>query len=376
MVRYQDRFYRISDFTYHIQIVKFFTFSEFGDLYSPHYQVKALSALRGPTDGAMPIGLSPSFLVIFLPFALIAKLDFKLAQALWMGLSFLVLLTGLKNHLAQIGAGLRSYSVTVPLLLLLLTVPLTRSTALGQPSIFAAGALLMLATRRSINSKSWAIDALLLFGLTLKAPYFLIGSLIALGSQKFRALLASVLLLLVSAATLTILTGSEWFESFVTTHRSYQTGLFSPLYTDTIVQRDSLIFSNSFSSYLDPQIGRQFSWWILAISFGCSLALVILSKANHLAIYGVLVAYLLFSPYAGLYENVLILAALPLLNPSQPSITPYFGILLFLTLCGTTWISPEVRWVVGFLILLILGSVQAALKTPEQRLLNSELRQS
>jgi hypothetical protein len=307
----------------------------------------------------MPIGLLPSFVVIFLPFAAIAQLDFKLAQSLWLGLSLFLLLAGLRTFLISAGIKPTRISVILPLLLTFLTVPVIRTIALGQTSLFAAGALILLSTPNQSGQRSWIKDSLLLFGLSLKAPYFLLGALLVLSFRNYRALTAACLLILLSAGLLTTLSGTDSLSSFITTQRSYQEGVFPPIYSQTTSQPDSTVFANSFTTFIEPSVGRRLSFCIFALTFCCALVFVILNKRRKLLLYLSLCVYLLFSPYAGVYENALIFSALPLTSTHINKVTPFYISLLYLLVCGLGRSSPELSWLVLVGLLAVLESTGA-----------------
>ena len=97
-VTYSDGRLKIQDYAYHIIIVKKFWFDGFGNIYKLAFQQQALSAYIGSQIyKVMPLGITPLSLILWLPFAYVARFSMPLSYTLWSAFSIGVLLIALWN---------------------------------------------------------------------------------------------------------------------------------------------------------------------------------------------------------------------------------------------------------------------------------------
>ena len=83
--------YRISDFSYWILVVKSFWVGESKSIYTLESNLRAMSSFFGQEiKGAMPIGVSPTALLIWLPFSYVAIYSLSLANTAWVSFSLTV----------------------------------------------------------------------------------------------------------------------------------------------------------------------------------------------------------------------------------------------------------------------------------------------
>ena len=83
--------HKISDFCYWILVVKSFWIGDIKSIYTLESNLRAMSSFFGQEiKGAMPIGVSPTALLIWLPFSYIAIYSLPLANTAWVSFSLTV----------------------------------------------------------------------------------------------------------------------------------------------------------------------------------------------------------------------------------------------------------------------------------------------
>lgn len=83
---------RIDDYVYKLHIIKDFWSGEIPSIYRFENQIQTMEKIYGiPLAEAMPIGDTPTVVLVFLPFSLLAMIDFPLTMTLWVSLSLIVL---------------------------------------------------------------------------------------------------------------------------------------------------------------------------------------------------------------------------------------------------------------------------------------------
>ncbi len=97
-VKYADGYLKIQDYAYHIIMVNSFWFDGFGNIYDLSFQQQALSTHIGSKlYTVMPLGITPIALVVWLPFAYVARFSMAISYTLWITFSFGILFTALWN---------------------------------------------------------------------------------------------------------------------------------------------------------------------------------------------------------------------------------------------------------------------------------------
>ena len=319
----------ISDLFYHLLLVKAFWFEDLTSIYDLDSQLEVIRRFSGqPFKTAMPIGVTPLALLVWFPFAYIATVSPVLASSLWMSLSLSVYLV----FVIEIFFLLREESSAVAYMHLILCGLATSSTTfmqaliLGQTSILATGVLLCI-THRIYLTKRVGLPApgvgwisIALFFLALKPPYLALGIflLFAFGivSSTVRGLGVLVLLL----TLLTPLLGVNWPLDYLRQLSVYTSEVEVPEYALAIVPETMILFQSAFGAILGADNSYLLS--TLACLAGGIVATICLVVSNSrlseklpcISAYRVFIlicaTYLLFAPYAGAYEDLLILSAL------------------------------------------------------------------
>ena len=181
-VTYSNGDLRIQDYAYHIIITKAFWFDGFGDIYKLTFQQQALSAYIGPQIyTVMPLGITPIALIVWFPFAYVARINMALSYTLWIAFSIGVLFTALWDIVRNFYPNKNLLILPVTLSLVTLFSAATFFTIiLGQTSILAAGLLIHLIyfvhkTANQSKSSNWLLISIIIFILGMKPTYIFLG---------------------------------------------------------------------------------------------------------------------------------------------------------------------------------------------------------
>ena len=90
-VAYSNGILKIQDYSCYIIITKTFWFDSFGDIYKLTFQQQALSAYIGTKIyTVMPLGITPIALLVWFPFAYVARFNMAISYTLWITFSVFV----------------------------------------------------------------------------------------------------------------------------------------------------------------------------------------------------------------------------------------------------------------------------------------------
>lgn len=367
---------QMSDFAYHLVIVDAFWFKGMTGIYQPLVQEQIISEfVKQKIMGSMPLGITPLALVIWFPFALLSHFNFTLAYISWITFSLAFLITSLLDALKD--ARYRQRPVLLAALAVtfvcIFSTTMAGSIALGQTSIIATGALLLLlricqakARKQKKRENTSLASLFLIFILAIKPSYLILGMLSLLVFRLWKEIFLSLGLLSVILLLLTVRLGPTWPHDYSLSLTTYMTSAVPQHYQSSIVPQTMNIFRSAFSDIIGDSLSLSISKMFFIGGTVCIAGLALVANLhqkentsfrNSLAFILIALAiacYLLFSPYAGQYEDLLLLVSLTLLLPS-PENKPFLKsreliLLLILTaivlnfnIAASFW-SPSILW--------------------------------
>lgn len=351
-VEHTDRYFQIQDYAYYIIMAKAFWFKDLGNIYNLNFQQQALSAYVGShINMAMPLGITPIALVVWFPFAYVASFNMALSYTLWMVFSVSVLFTALwrmgryvfKNKNPQL----------LPITLSLITVCSAAAfygILLGQTSLLAAGLLvhLLFFVHNSAHEQSKLninfFILLIIFILGIKPTYLALGLGILIIYGMWREVIYSLIILTSVLIGLTPMLSVKWILSYFHQLTIFGREKIPDVYAWAFVPDTMNIFRSAFRNFIGDNIAGVISsiltcgTYISVIGFsiltnlksGPSKTLSserITKEQLFIAIIG---SYLLFSPYAGGYEDILLISvfATVALVGNSPNLINYKSIVL------------------------------------------------
>lgn len=312
---------KIQDYAYYIIIVKSFWVENFGNIYKLDFQQKALSSFVGTNISlAMPPGVTPVALLIWLPFACIANQSIALSYTFWTMTSLIFFIIALSKFLKNNYC--ENIKSKLPFYLIIVTI-VSPATALclllGQTSIFAVGLFTLLVNytyEKKINRKTpfdWIYISIVVFLSAIKPSYVALSfGILAIHGLWKEAILSSIFLS-IYLISISPLLGFDWISSYKYLLSMYTSGNFPKEYAWSIVPSTMIVFRTSFRSVIGDQLGVLLSNIATIVIYFIVLwkSLVFLKNESKdlynqkKTIYIILVSsYLLFAPYAGAYEDV------------------------------------------------------------------------
>lgn len=387
---------QVSDFVYYVIFARAFWFENLSDLYSSSAYLQVLPTIVGNAIPVpMPLGISPIALVLLFPFAMLSYLSFEIAQAAWVAFSLQLL--GYQSLL--VFRRLSDQGTVLKVLIGIAACIFVGSTTMvvaishGQTSIFATGALLFIflncfGLNPSINSTAMACEKsfwgqhnyLTIFAfiaLAVKPQYFAIAlCMLLLSGNRRTAFLGATL-----AATLTILVSLKlnisWIHDYMSGMSVFSSGDIPKNYRHAFAPTSMNLFSSAFTPYLGQRLCMTVSNVVSTITFVSIIAIASLPTfferlfprlttlcENSRGVVVCLGAYLLFMPYAGSYEDLLLWLLLSITLISQTSTTFQFKnlstliLLLYLLLNHTrlSFLVPKaLLWVAKLAFVLLAG---------------------
>ncbi len=298
----------IADFAYHLTMFRAFWFEDARAIYSPATQLRVLQQHFSPqVNEAMPLGVSP--VAFLLSFPLAALDGWALPMGLWVGTSLAVFIAGATQSIVSAPNRLARLSIFVTFILS--SCGLT-GLRLGQSSFLAAGLLCLLLNHcRNAARPSLIFTVSVLTVLAIKPPYALIAVGALLARRKFSAVLLSAAL---CAAAFAVVSGGtdapDLFGDYIESLSIYASGDLPAVYRSSIVYSTMNIFSTSFESFL----GREPAFVISNLLFLSTTGMLFLfaiflatrQSDAFRTVFLLTAAYLLFAPYAGAYEDLLL----------------------------------------------------------------------
>ena len=360
----EDGMPTVQDYAYHM-----LAFQEWGESGGAPYEEETRQRAARRIDlpesaSAMPIGISPVGMVLSTPLHWLGGLDLRLSYIVWMAFSVTLLGAAMRMFLAP--GDLKSAPLLVGLpLVVVASGAFLRAVVLGQTSPLALALLLFIAAlslRRSPAVEGALGLALLL--LLLKPTYGVMGVFWLLGTRHYRAIGGAAVGALVLCGLAEVLTQGGLISSYVATLRLYSdpnSGVYSSWWT----AESSM---NSLTNTAAWFLGRSRAfWWSNTLYTGGILALggVALwhglrkGKPTHLLGYSTLALFLLFVPYGGAYEELLLAVPAFLFLDKQTSLwkgVAVLGLVLLLLNTGGAgeW-GAVLHWCVKALFVVAVG---------------------
>ncbi len=379
---YSNGYFRIQDYAYYIIIAKAFWFEGFGNIYEIYFHQQALSMYIGaPIYYVMPLGITPIAMVVWLPFAYVARFSMSLSYTLWSVFSIGVLFFALWNVFRY--AFQLKKPALLPIALSFVTLfswHILLSIYGGQTSVLAAGLLIhlfyiMQRTATKSQSDNWLLIVLLIFMLGIKPPHMALGLGLLMIYGRWREALYSVVLILVVIIGVTPMLSVKWVPSYLKILPMYGRKDIPDIYAWSITLEAMNIFRSAYRSIIGDNTVIFVSFVVTYTVYLSVVGVSVFAKIKGKSIdklsplkvtkeqlYILLVAsYLLFAPYAGGYEDILFLPIFitVLLCGNTPPLTSWKSLtltfILFVILLHTLFPPNKPLWLLWLLKALILG---------------------
>jgi hypothetical protein len=214
-----------------------------------------------------------------------------------------------------------------------------------------------------------ALGFLLVLVLSMKPPYLVMSLTVLLAHRRWRILAGAILLVGVTLALLTVKLGAQWPAEYLSSAANHVGFAVSEPYRLSLAASTMNVFRYTFADLLGEPVARAVSFGLFAIGWlalsvrllrslhsqesddGLALSLVCWSIA----------LFLLFAPYSGIYEDLLIVAILmllPMTDGISISRAACVGVALFLVLNFVPLrdvLSPELLWIAKATLLVSLA---------------------
>jgi len=217
--------YRISDFYYLILVVKSFWVGETNSIYTLESNLRSMSSFFGQEiKYAMPIGVSPTALLIWLPFSYVAIYSLSLANTAWVSFSLTVFSMSIiigRRTLYSLNPYFSNLFLFVTSLFFL-SFAFQACIYMGSMSVLASGIfILLILTLYSQGNTNPTLNFLLIFFyliiLSIKTTYLVIALILLLifGYILEFILSSSIIIFLFILIDIFLGTGliREWFEA-------------------------------------------------------------------------------------------------------------------------------------------------------------------
>jgi len=378
-VTYSNGNLRIQDYAYYIIIAKAFWFDGFGNIYKLTFQQQALSAYVGShISTVMPLGISPIALVVWLPFACVAHFSMALSYTLWVTFSLGTLFTALWRVVKYVFQVKKLELLPITLsFVTIFSVTMGITILLGQTSPLAAGLLIHLIyfvhkTGKESKSDSWIPFLFIIFLLGIKPTYLALGLGLLIIYGMWRQTIYSVVVVIFVLICVTPILTTDWVLSYLHQLSTFSQEVVPDAYAWAFAPHTMNIFRSAFRNMIDDTIASLISTiltcgvYIIVIVF--SIFAKIRSDLTDM-LYPlrvtkgqlfVLIAgsYLLFAPYAGGYEDILLLPifVMVLLIGNTPNLINYKSLVLIVVLFLILILpAPKPFWLFWILKAVILG---------------------
>ncbi len=304
---------QIFDFAYYVSMISLFWSRPSVDIYSFSDNQLMLQQLFDFVPATvMPFGISPSSVLILAPWAGLARWSLDFSFLMWLGLSCAALATAI---LIVIDTWPRQFLRDIPAITLLVVVLASDSflgaLLRGQTSALALAGLLYLTYScfsGGTKPSGWIRDAGILALLSIKLPYFIIASLTLLIFRRHRAALTGTAIAACAVAFALALSPPGTFRHFIGTLSLFSSQQIPPHYAGAFSFSEISTLATALPDSLSRALRATLSLVLAAVCLG---AVVIRKfKATPIGpseIILIVGSYLLFSPYVGAYEDILLL---------------------------------------------------------------------
>lgn len=393
-VTYTNGNLRIQDYACYIIIAKAFWFDGSGNIYKLAFQQQALSTYVGSHIYAvMPLGISPIALVVWFPFAYIARFSMSLSYTLWGVFSLWVLFFALWN-VFQYAYQLKRIAL-LPITLSFITIfswLILLSIYGGQTSVIAAGLLIHLIyimhrTAAKAKTDNWLFIALLIFILAIKPPYIALSLGLLMIYGRWRETFYSLGVVIFVLVCITPILTADWILSYLHQLRIFSQKVVPDAYAWAFAPHTMNIFRSAFRNMIGDNIANLISAIVTCSVYTSIVGYSIFEKirANSTDLLSPLkvtkeqlvvllvASYLLFAPYAGGYEDILFLPIFitVLLCGDTPPLTSFKSLtltcILFVILLHNIFSPDKPLWLFWILKTIILGSMVNFCRFPSKK---------
>ncbi len=388
-----DGVFRITDFLYYLLMVKAFWSGQITSVYQVSSQRAVVAALAGKEFyRVMPVAITPTALLVWFPFVLVADMNLAWANTLWTSISLGVLFFAWwKVGVFVFRRKSRSLPFYVVLLLVFFfSVSMLAAISLGQNSLLATGLLTLflyvVQQRKKINTAVFRLIIYVsIFTLSIKAPHLILALVILYIFGFWREVIVSAALLGFASLLLVVWVDSAIFSDYLTQLSLYNRVVMPDYYASAVVVSTTNTFRSAFSPLLGVSIVFRASQIVFAagilmlviVSFlkqkAPSFLPLAISKINNVQLVIALLSIaLLFLTYVGRHEELLIFVAVAgVLLRQNTRLTIDFKMILwllglFLVLNHTLLPLDKNLWPFWFIKLAVLGTLyfKAAAKQP------------
>ena len=374
-------YFKVQDYAYHILIVKSFWFENFGDIYKLDFQQKALSSYLGSDISlAMPLGITPVALMVWLPFAYLANFSMALSYSFWSSVSLILLFFSLWKFLRKRYQENKTISLPFYLVIVSIFSPAAfGALLLGQTSIFAVGLIVLIIDyvmekkEKRKNLLGIAYISILVFMVGIKPTYLVIAfGLLAIYGMWKEAFFSGFFLLAYFIA-ISFLLGIDWVFTYKNLLEMYNSGNFPQVYSWSIVPGTMNIFRSAFANIVGDNIGVKISnsitigiyfivlFYITLIQLGKIGKNFKIGKKQVFIL--LLSSYLLFAPYAGSYEDMFFIVLFLMLFQGRklPRLIEYKGLIIalltMLVLSQVIINTKKIMWILWTVKFIIISVV-------------------
>jgi hypothetical protein len=319
--------FRVNDYEYKLQVIRSFWYGEIASIYKFDFQKAAIEGGFGvKLVEAAPIGDTPNVLLLFLPFSLVAKFGLPFAITLWVSVSLVVLFFALEKAREFFPDGeILSPLYFIVVCMFTFSYAMMHALSMGQTTLLACGILILIVleiTRAADDNRSprsWTVIAAGLV-LSVKIPYlvFLLGILFFFGYFReaistCAAVVGAIVILGLGKGFGSIL---DWFEQI----RLFSGGTVPEYYASSFNLHTQITFRSAFAQYTDSPFAVDASYLVLCAGLSGLLLAGTAKYMNPASLRewpvrhspqrlatGLIGLLLLFLPYIGGYEDLLLL---------------------------------------------------------------------
>jgi len=392
-VTYSNGNLKIQDYAYQIILVKVFWFEKSGNIYELSFQQQALSAYIGSQIyTVMPLGTTPIALIVWLPFAFMSCYSMALSYTLWVSFSIGILSAALWR-ISRYVFQLKKLEL-LPIALSFITVfsiTMFRALHLGQTSVLAAGLLIHLIyfvhkTAKGLKAASWLPILLIVFLLGIKPTYLALGLGLLIIYGRWREIIYSVVIVIFVLICVTPILTTDWVLSYLHQLSTFSQKVVPYAYAWAFVPHTMNIFRSASRNMIDDNIASLISTIVTCSVYVSVIGFSVFAKTRsnttdmlfqvkvtkcQLFIY-IIGSYLLFAPYAGAYEDVLLLPIfiMVLYVGNTPNLTNYKSVALifalFFILLHNYFPKDKPLWLFWILKAVILGYMLNFCRLPRE----------
>lgn len=313
MAGMEEGSYHVLDFAYYVISAHILWFQGLTKIYDPYVQMQGFSEfLQMTVTHVMPLGITPIAFALLYPFSALAQVDLQLSYSVWVSLCLGVFIYGLScfSRTIERSGAPTSKNERLVILVFVLSLPALSTVLLGQTSLFAVGILALLIVHMVNQPHKLTAVGILMLLLGIKLPYLLFGGAILFYYRCWRGLVFSGLLIGAVCALMSLILGKVWLFDYLSALQVFSSNTIPDYYAWAFEPLTMNVFRFAFARFFEPQSLREMNNLFLGIGLlglGIGFFLRLLSFPQFLN--SLIGLYLLFSPYAGGYEDSLFVLA-------------------------------------------------------------------